>query len=178
MTVLVPWCKTRLSYKNQPMNRNQLIALAIIFILTFSAAALGAIASTQAPEFYLSLARPGWAPPAWLFGPVWTVLYVMMAIAAWLVWQAVGWDKGRLALSFYGGQLFFNGLWTWLFFSWRLGALAFLEILLLWFLIACTIFLFWRIKAVAGVMLLPYLAWVSFAAALTWATWRLNPGLL
>lgn len=153
-------------------------ALALCLLVTFIAAAAGGLASSQAGEFYQALQRPAWAPPGWLFAPVWTVLYTLMAIAAWLVWRRVGWQRARLALALYGGQLLLNALWTWLYFVWRLGAVALAEIVVLWLLILLTGVAFWRHSRVAGALLLPYLAWVSFAGALTWSTWRLNPGLL
>ena len=147
-------------------------------ILTFAAAALGAVASAQAKTFYLQLVRPEWAPPGWLFAPVWTALYLLMAIAAWLVWREHGFRRAGGALTLFVVQLAANAVWTWLFFVWHQGALAFTEILLLWLLIAGTIAAFWRLHVFAVVLLLPYLAWVSFASALTWATWQLNPGIL
>ncbi len=161
-----------------PSARNQFIGLIGWMGLTFAAAAIGAFASAQAGTFYLQLARPGWAPPAGLFGPVWSVLYVLMAVAAWLVWRVRGFRGARVALGFYVVQLFANALWTWLFFRWHMGSLAFAEILLLWMLIVVTIVAFWRIHAFAALLLLPYLAWVSFACALTFATWQHNPALL
>lgn len=111
-----------------------------------------------------------------------TVLYLMMAVSAWLVWRERELGRGRrgagVALSLFMVQLAANALWTWLFFAWQLGAAAFVEILLLWVLICVTIVSFWRIKPVAAALLLPYLAWVSFAAALTWSIWQANPNLL
>jgi tryptophan-rich sensory protein len=145
---------------------------------SFVAGGLGAAASAGAAGFYGQLTRPPWAPPAWLFGPVWTVLYVMMAVAAWLVWRERGFAGARAALSLYGAQLVANALWSWLFFAWRLGALALGEIVLLWLLVAATIAAFWRVRPLAGALLVPYLAWVTFAAALTFSLWRLNPALL
>ncbi|MET3116610.1 benzodiazapine receptor [Undibacterium sp. GrIS 1.8] len=147
-------------------------------ILTFSAAAIGAFASAQAGTFYMQLTRPEWAPPAWLFGPVWTVLYLMMAIAIWLVWRAHGLRQASAAISLFLMQLAANAIWTWLFFVWHQGALAFVEILLLWALIVGTIVAFWRLNTTAAILLLPYLAWVSFAGGLTYATWTLNPAIL
>lgn len=146
--------------------------------LVFLAAWIGSIASMQARDFYASLVRPDWAPPGSVFGPVWTVLYTLMAIAAWLVWRERGWAGARGPLLLFCAQLAVNALWSWLYFAWRQGALAFAEILVLWLLIAATAVAFWRVKKLAGVLLLPYLAWVSFATALTWATWRANPQLL
>lgn len=156
----------------------QLLGLAGWLFLSFAAAAVGGIASASAGDFYTSLNRPTWAPPPWLFGPVWTVLYLLIGIAAWLVWRARGFAGARTALALFLLQLALNSLWTWLFFAWRQGALAFAEILVLWFLILATAIAFWRIRALAGALLLPYLLWVGFAAALTWAVWRANPSIL
>jgi benzodiazapine receptor len=147
-------------------------------LVAFAAAAAGGFASASAPEFYQEIVRPSWAPPGWLFGPVWSLLYLMMGTAAWLVWRKRGFTGAGGALALFVVQLVFNGLWTWLFFVWRQGGLAFAEILLLWLLIAICVRLFWRVSAVAGALLVPYLAWVSFASVLTLATWRLNPVLL
>jgi len=147
-------------------------------LLSFAAAAIGAVASSEAGAFYGQLVRPSWAPPGWLFAPVWTVLYFLMGTAAWLVWRGHGFNGARTALALFIIQLGANALWTWVFFVWHQGALAFAEILLLWCLIAATIASFWRLSVVSAALLLPYLAWVSFASALTFATWRLNPDLL
>lgn len=154
----------------------QILGLFAWLLASFAAAAIGGVASINAAGFYGQLIQPSWAPPAWLFGPVWSVLYVLMALAAWLVWRRQGFQGAALKLFIV--QLLFNALWTWLFFVWRLGAVAFIEIVLLWLLIAATIALFWRVQRVAAVLLLPYLAWVSFAAALNFTLWRLNPALL
>jgi benzodiazapine receptor len=147
-------------------------------LVAFAAAAVGGLASASASEFYRDLVRPSWAPPGWLFGPVWSVLYALMGVAAWLVWRARGFGGARNALVLFVVQLAVNALWTWLFFVWRQGGLAFAEILLLLALIVATIVLFWRVNRVAAVLLLPYLLWVSFASVLTLSTWRLNPGVL
>lgn len=147
-------------------------------LLVLAAAAIGGFASASAGEFYRELVRPSWAPPGWLFGPVWSLLYASMGISAWLVWRAKGFAGARTALLLFIAQLAVNALWTWLFFVWRQGALAFGEILLLWLLIAAVMALFWRVRQLAAALLVPYLAWVSFAAALTYATWQLNPNLL
>jgi tryptophan-rich sensory protein len=147
-------------------------------LLVFAAAAIGGLASARAGAFYTELARPDWAPPGWLFGPVWSVLYALMGVSAWLVWRARGFSGARSALLLFMAQLGINALWTWLFFVWHQGGLAFAEILLLWVMIVATIMLFWRISKVAGVMLMPYLAWVTFATVLTYAIWQRNPALL
>jgi len=158
--------------------RTQLLGLAGWVALTFACAAVGAAASAQAGAFYAQLDRPDWAPPAWLFAPVWSALYCLMAVAAWMVWRARGFRRAGVALGLFILQLAANAVWTWLFFVWHRGALAFAEILLLWVLIAGTIVAFWREQPLAGALLVPYLAWVTFASALTFATWKLNPGIL
>ena len=156
----------------------QIVGLLGWLLLSFAAAAVGAVASAEAGAFYEQLVRPGWAPPGWLFAPVWTVLYVLMGVAAWLVWRAHDFKEGRTALALFIVQLGANALWTWVFFVWHQGALAFAEVILLWCLIAATVASFRRLNALAAVLLLPYLAWVTLAAALTFSTWRLNPNLL
>jgi len=156
----------------------QAAALIVALGVTYAAAAVGALASVQARSFYAELARPEWAPPGWLFGPVWSALYTLMAIAVWLVWRSVGFAAARSAVGLFAAQLAANALWSWLFFAWRLGAAAFAEVLLLWALILATVVAFWRLSRLAAALLVPYLAWVTFASALTWAVWRSNPQLL
>jgi benzodiazapine receptor len=156
----------------------QAVGLAGWLLLCAAAAAGGGFASANAGEFYQLLVRPSWAPPAWVFGPVWTVLYALMAIAAWLVWRTRGFRGAALALGLFVTQLVVNALWTWLFFTWRQGALAFVEIILLWMLIVATIVAFSCFSRIAAVLLLPYIAWVSLACALTYSTWQMNPGVL
>ena len=152
--------------------------LLVWILISFAAAAVGGIASVQAGSFYLDLVRPAWAPPAWLFGPVWSVLYLLMAVAAWLVWRARGLVRARAALTLFVAQLVVNALWTWLFFVWHHAGWAFAEILLLWLLIVATMLAFSRTSQLAAALLLPYLVWVSFASALTFSLWQLNPGVL
>lgn len=154
------------------------LGLLVWLALCFLAAAIGASASVQAGTFYAELIRPDWAPPAALFGPVWTLLYAMMAVAAWLVWRRRDTRPVRMALVFFLLQLVLNALWSRLFFGWRLGALSFLDIVLLWSLIVTTLALFWRVSPLAGWLLVPYLAWVTFAAVLNYRLWQLNPSLL
>jgi benzodiazapine receptor len=156
----------------------QILGLLGWLILTFAAAAIGGVASVNAGAFYQQLSRPGWAPPGWLFGPVWSVLYLLIGIAAWLVWRVRGFRGAGAALSLFIIQLAANALWTWLFFAWQQGSLAFGEILFLWALILGTIVFFWRIRPLAGALLLPYLVWVTFASALNFTIWQLNPQLL
>lgn len=153
-------------------------ALVLLLVATGAAATAGAIASVQAADFYQQLIKPPWAPPAAVFGPVWTALYLLMAVAAWLVIRTTGWPGARPAITLYLVQLVFNALWTWIFFRWRSGSLALLEILVLWTLLLVTIRVFWRSRRLAGVLLMPYLAWVTFATALTYALWQRNPTVL
>lgn len=101
-----------------------------------------------------------------------------MAIAAWLVWRSGGFSANRIALSFFLAQLVLNALWSWLFFAWHLGGLAFADIVVLWVLIAATLVSFWRARPLAGALLIPYLLWVSFASALNYSVWQLNPQVL
>lgn len=147
-------------------------------LLTFTAAVLGAFASANAGEFYGQLARPSWSPPAWLFGPVWSVLYGSMAISAWLVWRKRRFAGARTALVLFVVQLAANALWSWLFFTFHRGDLAFAEVLILWCLIVATIVCFQRSNLLAAILLYPYLAWSTYASALTFAIWRLNPDVL
>ncbi len=156
----------------------QFIGLLGWLLLTFATAAIGSVASIQAAEFYAQLTRPEWAPPAWLFGPVWSALYLLMAISVWLVWRQAGFATAKKALLLFLAQLAANALWSWLFFAWRLGAAAFAEILLLWCLIVATVVTFWRVNRLASALLLPYLGWVTFAAVLAYHMWQLNPTLL
>ncbi|MBS1190555.1 MAG: tryptophan-rich sensory protein [Rhodocyclaceae bacterium] len=158
--------------------RVQLLGLAGWLLLTFAAAATGALAAAEAGPFYQQLARPDWSPPAWVFAPVWSALYVLIGIAAWLVWRAHGFRGARAALTLYIVQLAANALWTWLFFAWRQGALAFAEAIVLWCLIVGTAVSFSRLHRLAAALLLPYLGWVSFAVVLTFSTWQRNPGVL
>lgn len=148
-------------------------------LVTFVAAGIGSIASIRAGEFYGQLSRPDWAPPAEVFGPVWTLLYLLMAVAAWLVWRKAGsFAAARPALVLYLVQLAANALWSWLFFGWHLGGLAFAELALLWLLIGATLLAFWRIRPLAAALLLPYWAWVAFAGFLNYTVWQLNPQAL
>lgn len=147
--------------------------------VTAIAGAIGALATQEAAAFYAILSRPSWAPPAWVFGPVWSALYFMIGVAAWLVWRSTGHAEARIhALQLFIVQLALNALWSWLFFAWRKGAAAFVEIVLLWVCIALTMRAFSRINRTAALLLVPYLAWVTFAAALTWVLWRGNPMVL
>lgn len=124
-----------------------------------------------APAYYRSLRRPSWAPPTWLFGPAWTILYALMGVAAWLVSRRPGADG---ALRLFGIQLALNAAWTPIFFGLRARGPAMVEIAALWLAVAATTVAFLGRRTVAGVLLLPYLGWVTFAAALNWEIWRRN----
>lgn len=158
--------------------KTQFLGLLGWLAATFAAGTVGAIASARAASFYAQLSQPAWAPPAWLFGPVWSILYVLMAVAAWLVWREHGFRGAATALWLFAIQLLANALWTWLFFTLHLGALSLAEIVLLWLLIVATIMAFWPLQRLAALLLVPYLAWVGFASALTFSLWQLNPAVL
>lgn len=152
---------------------------ALLTLLGFAAAVavaavVGGLAASSAGSDYASLDRPAWAPPSWLFGPVWTVLYVMIAVAGWLVWRTAGWAAARLALSVFAAQLVLNMLWTPLFFGAGQYGLAFLDIGLLWGAVIWCIVLFRRHSRLAALLLVPYLLWVTYAAALNLSIWLMN----
>jgi tryptophan-rich sensory protein len=150
--------------------------LAGLVILCAAVGAIGgAITVPQVPTWYAGLNQPSFRPPDWLFGPVWTTLYAMMAIAAWLAWRAAGPARRAGVMGLFLLQLAVNALWPPIFFGAHLLLVGLIDIVLLWLALAATIVKFWRIRPVAGMLLLPYLAWVSFASVLNAAIWRLNP---
>lgn len=155
---------------------SQLVGLLGWLLAAFAAGAVGAVASVDAASFYGQLSKPSWAPPAAVFGPVWSTLYALMGVSAWLVWRSPG--PRVAALGLFVAQLAANALWSWMFFAWHRGALAAVEVLVLLALIVATAAAFWRISRLAALLLVPYLVWVSFASVLTWTLWRSNPGLL
>lgn len=150
-------------------------ALALVGWLALCFAAAGTAVFVAVDGWYAGLLKPAWTPPAWVFGPVWTLLYVMMAVAAWLVWREGGWQAQGRALGLFLGQWLLNALWTPLFFGMHRPGLAGAEIIMLWLVLVATLRSFWQVRKPAGVLLMPYLAWVSFAVALNVAIWRLNP---
>ncbi len=151
------------------------IALAGFVAVCFVPAALGALfTSASVATWYPALRKPVWTPPGWLFGPVWTVLYLAMAVAAWIVWRERGLSEAKTAMVFFVLQLALNAAWSPLFFGLRNPAAAFADILMLWLAIAATIIAFWQIKPWAAILLLPYWLWVSFATGLNYAIWRMN----
>jgi tryptophan-rich sensory protein len=150
----------------------QIYGLAGWLAASFVAAAVGGL--FRPGQWYFHLQKPAWTPPGWIFPPVWTVLYIAMAVAAWLVWRKDGFRVAPAALGLYIVQLVFNGGWSWLFFGLHSPILGLVDILLLWITLLATTVAFWRRHRAAGALLMPYLLWVTFAAALNIAVWRLN----
>jgi translocator protein len=150
-----------------------LVGLAFWLVVTFAAAWIGS--RFQPGEWYAGLVKPALTPPGWVFGPVWTLLYAMMGTAAWLVWRTLGVYGALIPLGLFLGQLALNALWSYLFFGLQRPDLAFLDIVALWLSILATLLAFWRTYPPAGLLLLPYLLWVSFATYLNFQFWRLNP---
>jgi translocator protein len=150
--------------------------LAICVGTVLAASAIGSFATVRAiPTWYKGLAKPSFNPPNWLFGPAWTALYLLMAVAAWLVWkQGFGAPGVKLALAVFLVQLILNTLWSILFFGLRSPLAGLVDIIVMWLAIIATILLFFRVSVPAGVLLLPYIAWVTFAALLNAAILRLN----
>lgn len=157
--------------------RNNIGAGIAIAAATIAAPLVGTLGSGGGVTgWYESLQRPWFSPPGWLFGPVWTVLYIMMGVAAWIAYVGVRRGGGGRVLGVYFVQLALNAAWTPVFFGlrWPLGALV--VIVLMWVMIGVTVWVFWSVRRVAGVLMLPYWAWVSFAAVLNGSLWWLNRG--
>jgi tryptophan-rich sensory protein len=153
----------------------QAVALVVSLAICFAAAGIGSLATTpNIANWYAGLAKPPWNPPNWVFGPVWTVLYICMAVAAWLVWRKGGLAKARWPLALFAVQLALNAAWSWLFFGFHMPGAAFIEILALLVAIAATTIALWRQSLAAGLLMVPYLGWVTFATVLNYAIWRLN----
>jgi translocator protein len=154
---------------NQLSPTRQAFTLLGFIVLTFLAPAAGAFSPPGA--WYQTLVKPDWNPPLWIFGPVWTLLYLSMAVAAWQVWRRGG--QGH-ALRLYFVQLALNAVWTPVFFGAHQIGAALLVIFSLWIAIFITQRAFWAVSRPAGILLVPYLAWVSFASFLNFTLWRLN----
>ncbi|MFC9437058.1 TspO/MBR family protein [Nocardia sp. NPDC057030] len=152
----------------------QAAGLAVSLLLVAAAATTGSLSATSSASQYDRLNQPAWAPPAWLFGPVWTLLYCMMAFAAWWVWRGERWPAVRIALAAYVIQLALNALWTPLFFAAERRGLALIEILVLLVTLSATVRLFSRHSRLAAALLVPYLCWTIFATALNFSVWQLN----
>lgn len=152
-----------------------LLGLAGWVALCLGVAAASGLATVEGTRtWYPTIAKPSWTPPSWLFGPVWTALYLAMGVAAWRVWRIGGFRSARAALGLFLAQLAVNGLWSPVFFAWHRIGLAVIVIGVLCLLIVATIVAFRRHDRAAALLLLPYLAWVSFASCLNFAIWRLN----
>lgn len=141
-------------------------------VLTFCAPLLSI--GSMPDAWYAALNKPSWNPPPWIFGPAWTLLYTLMAVAAWTVWKRGGFAAQRVPLSLYLVQLALNAAWTPIFFGMHRMDIAFAVIVALWIAIALTLRRFWRVQTLAGALFVPYLAWVSFASLLNFTLWRLN----
>ncbi len=151
------------------------LGLVVFITVCLGAGGLGAIATTPEIEgWYKTLRKPAWNPPSAVFGPVWTTLYLMMAIAAWMVWKPAGFKAAMLPLALFAAQLVLNVAWSWIFFGAYQPGWAFIAIVILWLAILVTTVAFFGESKIAGCLLLPYLAWVSFACALNFAIWRIN----
>jgi benzodiazapine receptor len=144
----------------------------VALALTFGAGYIGS--TFPIDEWYTALSKPAWNPPNWLFGPVWGVLYLLIAVSAWLVWRKTGLVRASLPLGLFAVQLVLNAAWSWIFFGRHEIGLALIEILILWVAILGTIIAFWRLNPVSGYLMVPYILWVSFASVLNFAIWRLN----
>ncbi len=152
-----------------------LAILLFLLVVCLGVGVVGAeLTAVSVRDWYPTLHKPAWTPPDWVFGPVWTALYVLMALAAWLVWRRGGWVANRTALGLFALQLALNAVWSGLFFALRSPAGGFADILLMWCAIVATIGSFWRVSTLAASLLVPYLMWVTYAAALNGVIWRMN----
>ena len=162
---------------NECMTRNvkNALGLTVALLACYGAAAVGGLfTSGSVRHWYPTLATPSWNPPAWVFGPVWTVLYGMMAVSVWLVWLKPRRPHAVAPIALFALQLAFNAAWSPLFFGLHRVGLAFADIVLLWTVLVVTVQVFLKQRLAAGLLLVPYLLWVSFAAVLNFAIWRLN----
>ena len=151
------------------------IGLLIIVTICLGAGGLGAAATTpEIDGWYMTIEKPSWNPPDYIFGPVWATLYIMMAVAAWLVWKPEGFKGAATTLTLFAAQLGLNVAWSWIFFGMHQPGWAFVEIVILWLAIVATTIAFFQKSKIAGGLMVPYLAWVSFASVLNFAIWRLN----
>lgn len=156
------------------METKHWLVLILFLAICLGAGGLGSFfTSSSVRDWYPRLRKPAGTPPSWVFGPVWTGLYLLMAFSAWIVWLGYGWGA-RFALLIFLAQLALNVAWSGIFFGSRLPGVAFAEIVILWFAILFTIFIFSLLSWLAALLLLPYLLWVSYASYLNWGIWRLN----
>lgn len=134
----------------------------------------GAITRTSVSDWYQGLSKPSFNPPDWVFTPVWILLFILMSVSAWLLWRRTGFKRGRIPLASFGAQLLLNLAWSYLFFGAQSVGWALVEIVVLWMAILATVVSFCRVDAIAGLLLVPYLLWSSFAVALNASIWWLN----
>jgi tryptophan-rich sensory protein len=165
-----------MNQESQPYSKTSLVlGLAVSIVVCFSAAAIGGLATSSSVNgWFAGINKPSWNPPNWIFGPVWSTLYLMMSIAAWLVWKNSGIQNAKLALGWFVFQLLLNVLWSVLFFGLQQPGWAVIEIVGLWFSIVITIVLFLQHSKLAAALLVPYLLWVTFATYLNYSIWILN----
>lgn len=157
------------------MTRRDWLGLAGFFLLSFVVSGVGgAITATSVGTWYQTLERSALSPPDWVFGPVWTTLFLFMAVAAWRVWRQEASQARSRALAVYGVQLTLNLLWSALFFGLQQIGWSLVEIVVLLILIILNTVLFWRLDRLAGLLFVPYAAWVAFATFLTASLWLLN----
>lgn len=151
------------------------ISLGVFLAITIGVEILASLfTASSVGDWYAGLKKPSWTPPGWLFGPVWTALYISMAVAAWLVFMERAKMSVSLPLWLFGIQLVLNGAWSALFFGLRNPGLGFAEIVVLWTFVLLTLVSSWAVRPLAGALLIPYQLWVTYAATLNFAIWRLN----
>jgi translocator protein len=156
-------------------DRNSWLSLVPFVAVCFAAGGVGSVATSRSlGDWYLQLKKPEWNPPNWVFAPVWTVLYVLMALSAWMVWRQEGWTGARAPLALFFIQLAANCAWSLIFFAMHAIGSAFVEICFLLTMIFATTVAFYSISFLAAWLLIPYIAWVSFASYLNFRIWQMN----
>lgn len=154
---------------------NSLLVLLLLIAVVFAISGFGAVfTDSSVASWYSTLRKPSWNPPGWVFGPVWSTLYFMIAVSAWLVWRKRGFKGAAGAWGLFIFQLVLNAAWSPLFFGLQSTLAGLLDIVPLWAAILATMVVFWRISRAAGALLVPYWLWVSFAAVLNFTIWRMN----
>jgi len=156
-------------------NRESWLSLVPFLVVCFAAAGIGSLATRGSTQtWYPQLRKPEWNPPNWVFGPVWTILYAMMALSAWLVWRRVGWAGAKFALLLFAVQLVLNTGWSVVFFGMHAIGAAFAEMLLWWMMTVATTVAFSSLSFLAAWLLIPYVVWLAFASYLNFRIWQLN----
>lgn len=171
------WKKSHMLFAERGKGKEQMIQwkpLIVSLAVSLGVGGLSALLTNSEMAVYEGLNQPPLSPPGWVFGVVWTILFVLMGIAAYLVWQADTGDQRRRAIWFYAVQLAFNFAWTLIFFNARLYGVALIWLIILWVLILLTTVQFYRLRPAAGWLMLPYLLWVTFAGYLNAGIWLLN----